>query len=104
MGKMTPGPHAVLFTFPVHDGEFTDQTKEILENVEFLTEKFWSHVIVVFTEGDCSINEYTAALRSVLGWLLEKCRDKYYICGSKPETTDRRELSDKIQMMIRRNN
>ncbi|XP_050966810.1 LOW QUALITY PROTEIN: interferon-induced protein with tetratricopeptide repeats 5 [Labeo rohita] len=102
--KLAPGPHVILLAFTLHDGEFTDQTKEILENLEFLGEKFWNHVFVVFTEGNCSINEYTGAQRSVLEWLLEKCGDKYYICGSKPETTKRRELSDRIDKMICTNN
>ncbi|XP_073696101.1 uncharacterized protein [Garra rufa] len=102
--KLTLGPHAILLAFTLHDGEFTDQTKEIVENVEFLGEKFWNHVVVVFTEGNCNIKEYTGAQRSVLDWLLEKCGDKYCICGSKPEPTEKKELSDMIQMMIRRNN
>lgn len=99
--KLAPGPHAILLAF---DGQFTDQTKEILEKLEFLGEKFWNHVIVVFTEGDCSINEYSGAQRSVLEWLHEKCGHTTYICGSETETTERRELSEKIQRMIRGNN
>ncbi|KAL0192361.1 hypothetical protein M9458_010922, partial [Cirrhinus mrigala] len=102
--KLAPGPHVILLAFSLHDGEFTEQTKEILENLEFLGEKFWNHIFVVFTEGNCSINEYTGAQRSVLEWLLEKCGGKYYISGSKPETTKRRELSDRIDKMICTNN
>uniref|UniRef100_A0A672PIF3 Symplekin scaffold protein n=1 Tax=Sinocyclocheilus grahami TaxID=75366 RepID=A0A672PIF3_SINGR len=102
--KLTLGPHAILLAFSLHDGEFTDQTKKILESLEFLGEKFWNHVIVVFTEGDRNIDEYSGDQRSVLEWLLEKCGDKSYICGSAPETTERRELSERIQRMIRRNN
>ncbi|XP_073696102.1 interferon-induced protein with tetratricopeptide repeats 5-like [Garra rufa] len=102
--KLTPGPHVILLAFTLHDGEFTDQTKEILEDLEFLGEKFWNHVVVVFTEGDCGINEYAGAQRTVLEWLLEKCQDKYCICGSKPETTERRELLERIEMLISRNN
>lgn len=98
--KLTPGPHAVLLAFTLHDGKFTDQTKEILENLEFLGEKFWNHVVVVCS---CS-SDAIVAQRSVLEWLLEKCGDKYYICGSAPESTERREFSDRIQMMIRKNN
>ncbi|KAF4113508.1 hypothetical protein G5714_006053 [Onychostoma macrolepis] len=98
--KLTPGPHAVLLAFTLHDGKFTDQTKEILENLEFLGEKFWNHVVVVCI---CS-SDAVVAQRGVLDWLLEKCGDKYYICGSAPESTERRELSDRIQMMIRKNN
>ncbi|KAL1274580.1 hypothetical protein QQF64_027394 [Cirrhinus molitorella] len=102
--KLTPGPHAILLTFSLHVGGFTDQTKRFLEDLAFLGEKFWNHVIVVFTEGDCSLNAYTGAQRSVLEWLLEKCGHKSYICGSAPETTERIELSERIQMMIRKNN
>ncbi|KAK2911595.1 hypothetical protein Q8A67_003728 [Cirrhinus molitorella] len=102
--KLTPGPHVILLAFTLHDSEFTDQTKEILENLAFLGEKFWNHVVVVFTEGNCSLNEYTGAQRSVLEWLLEKCGGKYYICGSKPEITKRRELLDRIEEMICTNN
>ncbi|XP_051965973.1 interferon-induced protein with tetratricopeptide repeats 5 [Xyrauchen texanus] len=92
---LTPGPHAVLLAFRLDHGEFTKKTKEILEDLEFLGEKFWNHVIVVFTEGDCSINEYTGAQREVLEWIFEKCGYKYYISGSAPEM---------ILRMIRRNN
>uniref|UniRef100_A0A673H766 Uncharacterized LOC107710712 n=1 Tax=Sinocyclocheilus rhinocerous TaxID=307959 RepID=A0A673H766_9TELE len=102
--KPTLGPHAILLAFSLHDDRFTDQTKEIVENLEFLGEKFWTHVIVVFTEGDRSRDEYSGAQRSVLEWLLEKCGHKSYICGYAPETTERRELSERIQRMIRRNN
>ncbi|ROL46146.1 hypothetical protein DPX16_0315 [Anabarilius grahami] len=102
--KLAPGPHAILLAFRLHESQFTDQTKEILENLEFLGEKFWNRVIVVFREGDCSINKYTGAQRSVLEWIHEKCGHKTYICGSEPETTERRELSERIQRMIRGNN
>ncbi|XDV19853.1 hypothetical protein PO909_025252, partial [Leuciscus waleckii] len=101
--NLTPGPHAILLTFVLHADQFTDQTKEILENLEFLGEKFWDHVGVVFIEGDCSINEYTGSQRSVLEWLHEKCGHRIYICGSEPEITERIELSERIQRMIRRN-
>lgn len=103
--NLTPGPHVILLTFFLHDGQFTDQTKEILENLEFLGEKFWNHVVVLFVEGDCGINEYTGSQRSVLEWLHEKCGHKTYICGSEPEIAERerRELSKIIQRMIWRN-
>ncbi|XP_051520162.1 uncharacterized protein LOC127421286 isoform X2 [Myxocyprinus asiaticus] len=101
---LTPGPHAVLLAFRLDHGEFTEKTKEILEDLEFLGEKFWNHVIVVFTEGDCSINEYTGAQREVLEWIREKCGYKYYISGYAPEITERIELSERILRMIRRNN
>ncbi|XP_048045578.1 uncharacterized protein LOC125267723 [Megalobrama amblycephala] len=102
--KLAPGPHAILLAFTLHEGQFTDQTKEILEKLEFLGEKFWNHVIVVFTEGECRINKYTGAQRSVLEWIHEKCGHKTYICGSEPEPTERRELSERIQRMIWGNN
>lgn len=102
--NLTPGPHAILLTFVLHADQFTDQTKEILENLEFLGEKFWNHVVVVLIEGDCSINEYTGSQRSVLEWLREKCGHKTYICGSEPHITERRELSERIQRMIWGNN
>ncbi|XP_073697346.1 uncharacterized protein [Garra rufa] len=102
--KLTPGPHVVVLAFTLHDGEFTDQTKRLLEDLEFLGKKFWNHVIVVFTERNCGINEYTGAQRTMLEWLLEKCGHKSYICGSAPEITERRELSERIEMMIRKNN
>lgn len=102
--NLSPGPHAILLTFVLHADQFTDQTKEILENLEFLGEQFWNHVVVVLIEGDCSINEYTGSQRSVLEWLREKCGHKTYICGSEPEITERRELSERIQRMIWGNN
>ncbi|XP_051974051.1 uncharacterized protein LOC127637158 isoform X2 [Xyrauchen texanus] len=101
---LTPGPHAVLLVFHVDRGEFTDKTKKFLEDLEFLGEKFWNHVIVVFREGDCGINEYTGAQREVLEWIREKCGYKYYISGISPEITERIELSERIVRMIRRNN
>ncbi|XP_043094333.1 interferon-induced protein with tetratricopeptide repeats 5 [Puntigrus tetrazona] len=100
--KRSPGPHAVLLALTQHDGTFTDQTKEILENLEFLGEKFWNHVIVL-----CSCNaDATVAQRSELECIQSR-RQKpinYYICGFAPESTQRKELSDRIQMMIRKNN
>ncbi|XP_052447871.1 interferon-induced protein with tetratricopeptide repeats 5 isoform X2 [Carassius gibelio] len=102
--KPTLGPHAILLAFSLHNDRFTDQTKEIVENLKFLGEKFWTHVIVVFTEGDSCITAYSGAQRRVLEWLLEKCGHKSYICGYAPETTERIELSERIQRMIKRNN
>ncbi|XP_059397312.1 interferon-induced protein with tetratricopeptide repeats 5 [Carassius carassius] len=101
--KPTLGPHVILLAFSLHNDRFTDQTKEILESLEFLGEKFWNHVIVVFTDGDFSVNEYTGDQRSVLDWLLEKCGHKSFNSGSAVETTERIELSESIQR-IKRNN
>ncbi|XP_056314613.1 interferon-induced protein with tetratricopeptide repeats 5 [Danio aesculapii] len=102
--KLSLGPHAVLLAFSLHHGQFAEQTRKMLENLEFLGEKFWNRVIVVFKEGDCSINEYAGAQRSTLEWLREKCRHNTYISGFAPEITERRKLFERIQAVIRRNN
>ncbi|NP_001289169.1 interferon-induced protein with tetratricopeptide repeats 5 [Danio rerio] len=102
--KLSLGPHVVLLAFSLHRGQFAEQTREMLENLQFLGEKFWNRAIVVFKEGDCCINDYTGAQRSTLEWLLEKCRHNTYIFGYAPEITERRALSERIQRVIRRNN
>ncbi|XP_051551928.1 uncharacterized protein LOC127439705 [Myxocyprinus asiaticus] len=100
---LTPGPHVVLLIFHLDHGEFTDETKEILEDLEFLGKKFWNHVIVVFTKGDCEINEYTGAQRGVLEWIREKCGYNCHISGYAPEINKRIELSERMERMISRN-
>lgn len=98
---LNPGPHAVILAFPLDHEEFTNKTKEILKDLEFLGETFWSHVIVVFTEGDSIKDEYHGTQEIVLQWLLEKCRRRYYISGDIVEMGG---LSKMIQEMIRSNN
>ncbi|XP_056603138.1 interferon-induced protein with tetratricopeptide repeats 5 isoform X2 [Triplophysa dalaica] len=101
---LNPGPHAVILAVPLDHGEFTDKTKEIVKDFEFLGEKFWSHVIVVFTEGDSSIDKYHGTQKIVLQWLLEKCGRRYYISGIAPCNVEMREVSKMIQEIIRCNN
>ncbi|XP_055056452.2 uncharacterized protein [Misgurnus anguillicaudatus] len=95
---LNPGPHAVILAFSLEHGQFTEETEKILKDLEFLGEEFWNRVIVVFTEGDCSMSEYHGDQGRVLEWLLEKCGRRYYITGKESESLQK-ELSKKIMEM-----
>ncbi|XP_073716672.1 uncharacterized protein [Misgurnus anguillicaudatus] len=95
---LNPGPHAVILSFSLEHGQFTEETEKILKDLEFLGEEFWNRVIVVFTARDCSMSEYHGDQGRVLEWLLEKCGRRYIITGKESESLQR-ELSKKIMEM-----
>ena len=48
----SPGPHALLMVIRV-DSSFTETEKRpVQQHLELLTERVWSHTIVLFTHGD----------------------------------------------------
>ncbi|XP_072525715.1 uncharacterized protein [Salminus brasiliensis] len=93
---LAPGPHVIILAF-LHDGQLTEETKAILEDLEIFGQSFWKHVIVLFTSKD------TYLRAGVSQWLLTKCEDRYYIAGIGSQTAQTMELLERIMTMILRN-
>ncbi|XP_030648823.1 interferon-induced protein with tetratricopeptide repeats 5 [Chanos chanos] len=99
-----PGPHVVLLVFSLQRDQFTEDTKNILEGLEFLGGRLWMHAIVVFTCGEalCGafIEEFILKGGPMLEWLLEKCNNRYHVLDSKPSDSQVSTLVEKIHGLI----
>src|SRR4029434_7956830 len=82
-----PGPHALLLVIPV-DNSFVETCKRSLEeHLELLSERVWSHTIVLFTWGDwlgdTPIEQHIESEGESLQWLVEKCGNRYHVLNNQ---------------------
>ncbi|XP_042562112.1 GTPase IMAP family member 4-like, partial [Clupea harengus] len=82
-----PGPHAFLLVIPV-DNSFVETCKRSLEeHLELLSERVWSHTIVLFTcgdwLGDTPIEQHIESEGESLQWLVEKCGNRYHVLNNQ---------------------
>ncbi|KAK3509234.1 hypothetical protein QTP70_025602 [Hemibagrus guttatus] len=105
VSQCPPGPNAVLV---VVNGEnaFSEKDHEILLGYQnLLSDKVWSHTIVLFTFGDSlgdtSIEQHIECEGQALQWLVEKCRNRYHVFNNKMRhsNTQVMELLMKIEKM-----
>ncbi|MEQ2211681.1 hypothetical protein XENOCAPTIV_011930, partial [Xenoophorus captivus] len=80
-----PGPHALLVTLRV---DTLVRAGHIREHLELLGEGVWRHTILLFTHGDqlregVVIEQHIQSGGRDLQWLLEKCRGRYHVIGSR---------------------
>ncbi len=82
------GPHVILLVIPLLD--FTESDRRAVERMmEVLTPSVWRHTMVLFTYGDHlrqkgrSVEEHIRLGGDDLHWLMEKCRNKYYVFDNK---------------------
>ena len=100
-----PGPHAALLTVPLHKA-FTKQHRVALEeHMSLLSQRVWSHTIVLFTYGDRlgdrSIEQLIEAGGEDLRWLLDKCGNRYHVFNNeKRDDTQVTQLLEKIDQMV----
>lgn len=82
-----PGPHGFLLVVRV-DKAFTDMyARALQEHIELLSERVWSHTIVLFSFGDwlgdTTIEHYIESEGRALQWLVEKCGNRYHVFNNK---------------------
>ncbi|KAI4875590.1 hypothetical protein NFI96_019957 [Prochilodus magdalenae] len=101
-----PGPHAVLLIICV-DIPFKRNDRSILEGyLKLLTDRVWSHTIVLFTCGDClgdiPIEQHIESEGEELQWLVKKCGNRYHVLNNKhrSDVTQVTELLEKIEEMV----
>src|SRR4029434_5070238 len=74
-----PGPHALLLVIRV-DKSFTEN-RSVQKHLELLSERVWSHTIVLFTWGDLlgdtPIEQHIESEGESLQWLGEECGERY---------------------------
>ncbi|XP_029929452.1 GTPase IMAP family member 7 isoform X2 [Myripristis murdjan] len=90
------GPHVILLVIPLLD--FTEPERRALERrMEILTSWVWRHTMVLFTFGDWlkgrgrSLEQHIQSAGPALQWLMEKCRNKYYVVDNKMAVTAKKE-------------
>ncbi|KAL0155974.1 hypothetical protein M9458_050237, partial [Cirrhinus mrigala] len=105
-----PGPHAVLLIIPV-DARFKETWRKALQgHLNFLSERVWSHTIVLFTHGDSlldtSIEQHIESEGQDLQWLLDKCGNRYHVLNNQNRSDDTqiKELLEKIEETVAQNN
>ncbi|XP_076849448.1 GTPase IMAP family member 8-like isoform X9 [Brachyhypopomus gauderio] len=104
-----PGPHVLLLVLRV-DTTFKEQQSRVLEgHMKLLTERVWSHTIVLFTHGDylgeTPIEQYIETEDISLRWLVEKCGNRYHVLNNmnRGDDTQVTELLEKIEEMVAAN-
>ncbi|XP_052400542.1 uncharacterized protein LOC127947454 isoform X7 [Carassius gibelio] len=105
-----PGPHAVLLIIPVDTGFKETERKAVQGHLDLLSERVWSHTIVLFTRGDSlsdtSIEQYIESEGQDLQRLLDKCGNRYHVLNNqnRSEDTQIKELLEKIEETVAQNN
>ncbi|XP_048013793.1 GTPase IMAP family member 8-like [Megalobrama amblycephala] len=105
-----PGPHAVLLIIPVDDGFKETVRKAVQDHLDLLSERVWSHTIVLFTCGDSlldtSIEQHIESEGQDLQRLLDKCGNRYHVLNNhnRSDDTQIKELLEKIEETVAQNN
>ena len=101
-----PGPHVLLLVIDVVDSCPADVCKYIEEHMQLLSERVWSHTIILFTFGDDlldkSIEQYIESEGEALQRLVEKCGNRYHVFNNENRGDDTQvtELLLKIEEMV----
>src|SRR4029434_1343634 len=76
-----PGPHALLLVIRVDTSLTEAEKRSVQEHLELLSERVWSHTIMLFTQGDwlgdTPIEQHIESEGESLQWLVEKCGNRY---------------------------
>ncbi|XP_067093613.1 GTPase IMAP family member 8-like [Osmerus mordax] len=104
-----PGPHTLLLVIRL-DVSFTEEEANSVEgHLQLLSERVWSHTIVLFTCEDClgdtTIEQHIETEGKVLQWLVEKCGNRYHVFNNKNRADDTQvtELLDRVEEMVAAN-
>ncbi|XP_067093612.1 GTPase IMAP family member 8-like, partial [Osmerus mordax] len=104
-----PGPHTLLLVIRL-DVSFTEEEANSVEgHLQLLSERVWSHTIVLFTHGDClgdtTIEQHIETEGKVLQWLVEKCGNRYHVFNNKNRADDTQVtgLLDRVEEMVAAN-
>ncbi|XDV53310.1 hypothetical protein PO909_021847 [Leuciscus waleckii] len=105
-----PGPHAVLLIIPVDDRIKETERKALQDHLDLLSERVWSHTIVLFTHGDSlsdtSIEQYIESEGQDLQRLVDKCGNRFHVLNNlnRSDDTQIKELLEKIEETVAQNN
>ncbi|XP_048036104.1 GTPase IMAP family member 8-like, partial [Megalobrama amblycephala] len=105
-----PGPHAVLLIIRVDTRFKETERKAVQDHLDLLSERVWSHTIVLFTRGDSlldtSIEQHIESEGQDLQWLLDKCGNRYHVLNNhnRSDDTQIKELLEKIEETVAQNN
>ncbi|XP_076123325.1 GTPase IMAP family member 8-like [Alosa pseudoharengus] len=100
-----PGPHIVLLFIQVANSITQDVIRNIQEHLEILSDRIWSHTMVLFTcgdwLGDTTIEQYIES-EEHLRYLVEKCGNRYHVLNNvdKSDRTQITELMEKMEEII----
>ncbi|XP_056595421.1 GTPase IMAP family member 8-like isoform X1 [Triplophysa dalaica] len=104
-----PGPHVVLLVIRV-DIRFKEDERKVFQGfVDLLSERVWSHTIVLFTQGDflgdTSIEQHIEREGEDLQWLVEKCGNRYHVLNNmnRSDDTQIKDLLKKIEETVMKN-
>ncbi|XDV53302.1 hypothetical protein PO909_021844 [Leuciscus waleckii] len=105
-----PGPHAVLLIIPVDTRFKKEKRKALQDHLDLLSERVWSHTIVLFTCGDSlsdtSIEQHIESEGQDLQRLLDKCGNRFHVLNNlnRSDDTQIKELLEKIEETVALNN
>ncbi|XP_076120742.1 uncharacterized protein LOC143101210 [Alosa pseudoharengus] len=100
-----PGPHIILLLIKVAKSITQDVIRNIQEHLEILSDRVWSHTMVLFTRGDwlgnTTIEQYIES-EEHLRYLVEKCGNRYHVLNNedKGDRTQITELMEKMEETI----
>ncbi|XP_041960823.1 uncharacterized protein LOC121719376 [Alosa sapidissima] len=100
-----PGPHIFLLLVRISDSIRQDYLRNIREHLEFVSNRVWSHTMVLFTRGDwlgdTTIEQYIES-EEHLRYLVEKCGNRYHVLNNvdKGDRTQITELMEKMEEII----
>ncbi|XP_042564058.1 GTPase IMAP family member 8-like [Clupea harengus] len=102
------GPHAILLVIDAKDSFTETYRRAVLEHLELLGERVWSHTIVLFTRGDrlgnTTIEQHIEREGKALQWVVEKCGNRYHVVANKKSDGGQvTELLEKIEEMVAEN-
>lgn len=101
-----PGPHAVLLVLRLDLESLQSDADSFKGYMKLLTEKAWSHSLVLFTFGDemkdRTVEQYIGMEGKALRWLIEKCRHRYHVFDNQNQHDGAQvtELLQKIEEMV----
>ena len=106
VSQCPPGPHALLLVIDVNYSSTETHRRSVQEHLELLSERVWSHTIVLFTCGDClgdtPIEQHIESEGESLQWLVEKCGNRYHVLNNQKREDHMQvtQLMEKIEEMV----
>uniref|UniRef100_A0A8C7H9K0 Si:dkey-23k10.5 n=1 Tax=Oncorhynchus kisutch TaxID=8019 RepID=A0A8C7H9K0_ONCKI len=104
-----PGPHTLFLVIRVDVSFKEEETNAAEDHLELLSERVWSHTIVLFTHGDClgdtTIEHHIQREGKALQWLVEKCGNRFHVLNNNNsgDATQVTELLEKIDELVAAN-
>lgn len=92
-----PRLHAFLVVIPIFRSFDTIMASTIYNHMNCLSERVWSHTMVLFTYGDWledqTIEQFIESEGKSLQWLIRKCENRYHVVNNR-NTGDRSQVTD----------